>query len=391
MQKSENIKQNDGNILIVDDDEFILNLIIKNLSAHNFSLTTAINGFEALDYLEAKGNNYDLVILDIMMPKLSGYDVARKIREQYSLFELPILMVTAKNKITDIVKGFELGANDYIAKPFNNSELLARTKTLARLRKLTISNNVLNSALELKNQFINMTIHDLRNPLSVINGVIDLLKTEVDFNDEQVELVELIETSNSLMLNLVNELLETAKIESGKITLVKKMIDMNNAIEQSISKFVSNAKNKGQTIKFQKNFAFDVNIFADSLRLQQILDNLISNAIKYSPIGETITISVNCNENQSNFKYVRVSVKDNGPGLTDFDLQRVFGSFQKLSAQPTGGESSSGLGLAIVKQLVQLHDGKIWVETETGQGASFIFEIPAYNQKQNVDDFLAEE
>jgi signal transduction histidine kinase len=378
---SDNLSQADGKVLVVDDDELILQLIKKNLNLRNYEVLTASNGQDAIQIVE-QNNDIDIVILDVMMPVMTGYDVAIKLREKYSLFELPIIFLTAKDQLSDVLKAFGLGANDFIIKPFKNEELFARTKTFVTIRKLAFSNSDLKAAIELKNQFINMTIHDLKNPLSVIKGVLDLLKMEMKLNNEQEELYDLVYSSTNLMLKLVDELLHAAMIDSGKISLNIEYLEMNSVAQESIYKFKKQAENKGQKIVFEPDNNCDTSINADKLRLHEIMDNLISNAIKYSPYDAEIFVTISHHVIKEEIVYIRFTVTDKGPGLSAKDLKKIFGTFQKLSAKPTGGESSSGLGLSIVKQLVELHDGKIWVESELGVGSSFVFEIPAADQNQ---------
>jgi signal transduction histidine kinase len=358
-------------ILVVDDEPYIVKLIHNYLIEPDCEIFTAGNGVEALDQVE-KIENLDLIILDIMMPHLTGYEVCRAIREQYSLFELPIMVLTAKSRSSDLVEAFDAGANDYLRKPFEVSELRARTKTLTRLRKLTSANDILQEAIDLKNQFIEMTIHDLKNPLNVVSGMAQLMKMELDSESEHYEYLGLIEDSSSLMLNLVNELLNAARIESGKLTLKKEERSIVQLLEQSIEKNNASAAMKDQMIRFSSDVEATFMVPFDILRMLEVVDNLISNAIKYSPKGKDIEIKV-VHQTPTT---IRIIVKDNGPGLTEEDKSKIFGKFQRLSAQPTGDETSTGLGLSIVKQLVDLHEGTIWVESTHGNGASFIVELP---------------
>jgi signal transduction histidine kinase len=358
-------------ILVVDDEPYIVKLIHNYLIGPDFEIFTAGNGIEALDQVE-RIEYLDLVILDIMMPHLTGYEVCRAIREQYSLFELPVLVLTAKSRSADLVEAFDAGANDYLRKPFEVSELRARTKTLTRLKRLTSANDILQEAIELKNQFIEMTIHDLKNPLNVVSGMAQLMKMELDENSEHHEYLGLIEDSSALMLNLVNELLNAARIESGKLSLKKEDRSILKLLDQALEKNLPNAIKKEQKINFNADIDETFMVPFDILRMLEVIDNLISNAIKYSPKGNEIDVSIVHNTPTT----VQIIVKDYGPGLTEEDKTKIFGKFQRLSAQPTGDESSTGLGLSIVKQLVDLHEGNIWVESTYGEGAAFIVELP---------------
>jgi signal transduction histidine kinase len=184
------------------------------------------------------------------------------------------------------------------------------------------------------------------------------------------------------MHNLVNELLDAARIESGKLTLHKEPVDLVAYARDVADKNRQRANQKKQDIVFSHNSQSGQIILADPVRVQEIIDNLISNAIKYSPVGGSIGITVNSYSDSKGFDFVRFEVSDKGPGLTQEDKKKIFGKFQRLSAQPTGGESSTGLGLSIVKQLVELHNGKIWVESEFGQGSTFIAEFPVYTKQK---------
>lgn len=369
-------KEYDARILVVDDDSKMLKLIRNYLVVENYQVETALCGRETLDIFDGPAD-YDLLILDLLMPDLSGYDVCKILRKNHTLYELPIIMLTTKNKIEDIVKGFEAGANDYVSKPFNYLELLARVKTLIKLRKLTRANSILQQAIEMKNQFLNMTIHDLKNPLNVIVGLTKMIKRDLEGNSDSNELLELILESSDLMINLVNELLEAAKIESGKFRLDKILLNLNELSEATYKKSIPAAEMKKQKIIFTPEPNDDAFIYGDNLRIQEIIDNLVSNAIKYSPFGKNIELNIKKRFDSSGLKMIRVEVSDEGPGFTADDKSKLFGKFQKLSAQPTGGERSSGLGLSIVKQLVDMHDGKIWVESEFGEGSKFIVEFQA--------------
>ncbi len=371
----DNVEPKSGKILIIDDDPFIVKLIKKYLAKQKLDVLVARTGSEALKMVD-ESSDFDLLILDILLPDMTGYDVSKVIREKKSLFQLPILMLTAKTDIYDKLAGFDAGANDYLVKPFNSMEFTARSNTLIKLKRLTQANNVLQEAIEIKNQFLNMTIHDLRNPLGVIMGGAKMMKKESCLNEDANELLDLVLESSDVMMSLVNELLVTAKIESGKATLNKTLININEIVTDSIDKNLLYALKKSQDILFVRDESFDGHIEVDPIRIAEILDNIISNAIKFSPLGETVSIEVKQTINKFKDSIVRIIIKDNGPGFSKDDMLKIFGTFQRLSAQPTGGEPSSGLGLSIVKKLVELHNGKISVESIFGKGSKFIIDLP---------------
>ncbi len=362
-------------VLVVDDDPMMTKLISNYLNYRNYDSIESHNGKEALEII-AETPEIDLVILDILMPEFSGYEVSRKIREAYSLYEMPVLMLTAKNEIEDIIEGFESGANDYLAKPFDMKELLARVKTLVKLKRLTKANTILQQANEMKDSVLQMTIHDLRNPITVIQGMANLLKAELSEDSELNEYVKLMLESSGLMMNLVEELIETAKIESGKLGIKKSNFNLNKVALNVIENHRAHAERKQQKLLFNTTDELCL-INSDPVRIREIIDNLISNAIKFSPKGKNIKVKISAFMNGKDNKFSRIEVEDDGPGLADEDKRHVFKKFQRLSAKPTAGESSTGLGLSIVKQLVEILDGRIWVESEYGSGAKFVAEFPA--------------
>lgn len=242
-------------------------------------------------------------------------------------------------------------------------------------------------ASALKTELLSIASHDLKNPLQSIIGFAWLLKERCMGNQTILSGVEAIERAAERMLKLITDLLATAALDAGKLTLRLETTDIGELVRSVAEMFQAKAKQKNQVLHFtaESNLAAQV----DSDRMREVFENLVSNAIKYSPLGKPIWITV---EKQSSKpamtpvsdspasnrqKVVRISVRDEGDGLSEEDMQRLFGKFQRLSARPTGGEDSTGLGLSIVKQIVELHGGRIWAESEgKGKGATFIVELP---------------
>lgn len=361
-------------ILAVDDEPIILNLIRKYFDPSQYIVNTTSDPLEAMKIIDFDPD-YDLVVLDLMMPNISGYDICRRIREKFTLFELPIIILTARTAINEIIEAFNCGANDYISKPFDKNEFLVRAQTLIKLKRLTKANNMLQEAVEIKNKYIQMTIHDLRNPLTIITGLANLLKQETENGSEHNEYLSLILESSELMLNMVNELLKTTRIESGKLFLKKEILDFNHLASGIVEKNRFHAINKKQNIIFIPEPKNKSMIYSDRIRIQEIMDNLISNAIKYSPKGMNIWVQVTHYQNHEN-SWVRFTVRDEGPGMSDSDKMKLFLQHERLSALPTGGEPSNGLGLSIVKHLIDLLGGRIWVESELNKGSTFVIQFP---------------
>lgn len=364
-------------ILVVDDNKDIRKYI-HDILKDSYKLVEGNNGKVGLKVLEEQ--SIDLVISDVMMPVMNGYDFCKAMRDNPIYSHIPIILLTAKATAQMKAEGLELGANDYMYKPFYAKELLARVKNLIRLSEqekelkrinldLESSNYALKQANELKTELLNIAAHDLRNPLQSIMGFSELLEPKLEADPSLQKYVHNIYTASQRMLHQIKEILDNAAIEAGMIQLKLKLVNITEITQQVIYHLQLSAQSKNQHIDFSTTDPFY--IFADENRLSEIIENLISNAIKYSPKNKRIGVSI-----YKKSQTIALAVQDEGPGFTLSDKQKIFGKFQRLSARPTGGETSTGLGLSIVKQLVELHHGKIWVESEEGNGSTFVIEFP---------------
>lgn len=261
------------------------------------------------------------------------------------------------------------------------------------LRELKTRNDELHDLNQEKNMILGMVSHDLKNPIVAIQGLSEMMSSE-DFEKEQYkEFAHVIRETSDRMFALVKNFLDVARAEEGRLRTMLIQFDIASVIELALKNYEQQAEKKRITIHYGKP-PIPITVYADESLTLQILDNLISNALKYTAHGKNIAIEVQelqvlrhnvtlynadmNNIHESSFvKCVRVSVTDEGPGLTDQDKTKLFGKFARLSAQPTGGESSTGLGLAITKRLVEHMKGRIWCESEYGFGSRFTFELPS--------------
>ena len=255
-----------------------------------------------------------------------------------------------------------------------NAELLRANDDLQH------ANEQLKEAANFKTRIVSIVSHDLKNPLGSLLGLAKVMQAS-SWDDEQRQIAQDMINIAEQTLALATDLLDSTAVEAGKLELKRVPVDVSELVTAIQWQCAPQAKAKQQNLT--AFFEPQCVAFADERRLRQVFENLISNAIKYSPVGKTIWLhlqkisSANADADALGAGRLRFSVRDEGPGLTDEDKRRVFGHFQKLSARPTGGESSSGIGLSIVKQIVEMHGGTVWVESEAGNGATFIVEIPA--------------
>jgi signal transduction histidine kinase len=261
----------------------------------------------------------------------------------------------------------------FIARSLNKTDM-QRQMAEENLRQTNEAMHRTNIALQeanaLKTELLHIAAHDMKNPLGAIRTMAEIIQSSPENQDIVSEMSALVYASSNQMLKLIEELLKTAALDNGKLELHLERVDMSYLLQIVTDGNTTLARKKEQTLSVHTEK--DCLVEGDFSRLREVLDNLVSNAIKYSPIGKNIIIRLSRNDHT-----VRLEICDDGPGLSTDDMQKLFGKFQRLHAQPTGGESSTGLGLSIVKQLVELHKGMVWAESDgRGKGATFIVELP---------------
>jgi signal transduction histidine kinase len=354
-------------ILVVDDDRVNLRIIGGILRHEGYEISEASSGEEALEAYA--GHRPNLVLLDVIMPGIDGFQTCRSLKKTYGDMSAPVIFITAKSEADDIVMGFDAGGVDYLTKPFRPKEVLARIRTHLSNQLLVEQLSKANAA---KDRFLGMCAHDLRNPLSSIRGLAELMNENAVgvLTDEQREIVHTIHGASQSMLQLVNELLDVATIEAGHLKLAKEPTRIADVVERAVHLSNIEAAKKNTRIEMVNTTANPM-IDIDRNKIRQVVDNLISNAVKYSPRGSVITVQVNEDESGAGF-----SVKDNGPGIPDGERHKLFKDYGRLSTQPTGGEKSTGLGLAICRKIVEAHGGTIGAENMAGHGSEFVVRMP---------------
>jgi len=401
MVKDYNNTDKKSKILIVDD-EYVNHKVLEGfLKGDRFSTVNAFNGKEALKIIEEQ-EDFDLVILDMMMPDLLGYEVCNFIREKYSLFELPILIMTADNRLENLVVSFECGANDYLIKPFNKHELNARINTLIALKQsvsqelklaqdiaaansqvesLNEKNKESNKKVEelmeydkLRTEFFTNLSHELRTPLNVICSTIQLMGTldsSTNMGEERIKYYLSIMNQNSLrLLRLINNLIDMTKVNGGYINLNLVNGNIIYAVEEITQSVAEYIKAKNITITFDTEVEERI-ICYDEEKLERIMLNILSNAVKFTNEGGSIDVNVYDRE-----EFVEISVKDTGIGIPEDKLEFVFERFAQVDKSMTRRSEGSGIGLSLVKSLIEMHGGKIEARSKLGEGTEFIIKLP---------------
>ncbi len=369
-------KQIPCQVLIVDDEPINLQVLVNYLSIYNYELKLASSGQEVLDLLN---NGYlpDIIILDVMMPHMTGFEVTQIIRETWQLHELPILLLTAKNQTQDIITGLEAGANDYLTKPTTKEELLARIRTHIAVKRLKSSRQAALETARLKSEFLANMSHEIRTPMNAIIGVSDLLNN-TPLTAEQKEYVSTIRTGSETLLSLINDILDFSKIEAGKLELESQPFNLRACVEEALDLITSLAVKKDLSLAYWIDWDVPTQIIGDITRLRQTLVNLLSNAVKFTQQGDImVKVSAQLLDSSSQLPIYEFlfSVCDTGVGISKAQQDKLFQSFSQVDSSITRRYGGTGLGLAICKRLTELMKGKIWLESEEGKGSTFFFNI----------------
>lgn len=368
-------KENDkAKILIVDDQEPFLKLFKRFFRNTDYCIKDTSSPYEALKLVQS-GINFDLLVTDVMMPGMTGYELCAEVRKMYNHFELPIIFLTARKEHDYIVEGFKAGANDYVTKPFEAAELIARTQTLIKLKKLYEANNLLNKELEERNRFLRLNIHDLKSPLTSIMVLAGMVQQDVMEDDDNTKNLDTIINSSEQMLSIVNDILEFNNLEDKNVNLQFDTMNFEDILSQVVNLQKPLAEQKHQNIVVKKDIDGDAKVYVDSEKIVRAVNNILGNAVKYSPKEKSIFTHI-CKNNCTEGSFLRLEIFDQGPGFQADEIDNVFKTFGRYSAKPTGGESSSGLGLLIAKQLIELNNGKIWIDNEYKNGSKFVIELP---------------
>lgn len=369
-------------ILAVDDHPANLNLLFDLLGDAGFDLLVAQSGESAL--ARAEKTTPDIILLDIMMPGMDGFETCQKLKANPRTQKIPVIFMTALSDTVDKVKGFELGAVDYITKPIQAEEVLARVRTHLTIQRLQNDITQKNKELEkflaqekelnqLKTHFLSMASHEFRTPLTTIQLSSNLLKRYGGKmgDEKRAEECAVIERAVMRMTTLLNDVLMIAKGEAGKVELNRERVNILELCQQVVDtyKLLSDGTHT-VTITFSGDF---VPILVDPKLLHHVFSNLLSNAIKYSPKGGTIAVQV-----KQTPERVLWQVTDQGMGIPADELPHLFEVFHR--AKNAASIQGTGLGLSIVKQFVELHGGTITVNSVENQGTTFLITLPVIQE-----------
>lgn len=359
-------------ILIVDDNVENLSVLGNMLMNSSYTVQVAQNGESAIKTVHKK--HPDLVLLDINMPGLSGYDVCRNIKENKDTADIPVIFLTAHSEIEHIVEGFSLGAVDYVTKPFNEEELLSRVRTHLELKKakseLEQKNDELQEVLATKDKLFSIIAHDLKGPIASMMALIDLVVEEENINKE--EMYQILRSQQELTrstYNLLDNLLNWARQSMDQIYFYPVLLKINKLLNENLTSLSFLAKQK--KISVNGEFTDEIIVYADKDMVNLILRNLLTNAIKFTPTKGCIEVYPEEKTNE-----IEIVISDNGVGISKENIQKILSDSEFHTSAGTNSEKGTGLGLKLVRNFVEINRGKLKIESELNKGTRISFTLP---------------
>jgi K+-sensing histidine kinase KdpD len=370
----------EAKVLIVDDDKENVDLIAYFLKPQNYSIVTAHDGVEALRLVESE--NPDIILLDIRLPKMDGFQVCERIKKNHYSKFIPIIMITALKDLKSKIQSLEAGADDFISKPFENIELLTRVKSLLRIKKYHDELEKKNKELEEKNKALmrmdqfkeelsHLIVHDMKNPIFVIQGNLQMLSMGMDDSQPQLKkYVNRIDRSTQNLLRMVMNLIDITKIESGSMSLKLELASLNDVMEKSIQKLKDfpEFSTKQFNVKFGEQIPYtkmDISV------MERVIDNLLSFAIANVPSDGRVDVETFKTE-----KTIGAAVHDFGQQIPLKYGDNVFNKFRQIEIKKEGYRVGRGLGLTFCNLAVEAHGGKMYLDENNTVGNRIIFELP---------------
>ncbi len=389
-------------ILIVDDNPRNIQVAAGFLKPIGYHIAFARNGLSALEKLHKK--KFDLILLDVMMPDMDGYEVCRRLKLNQETIDIPIIFLTANNDAESVAKAFDVGGIDFLSKPFNASELQARVKThlnLQHAQEVMATNNTelrenrkkLEEANATKDKFFSIIAHDLRSPFNTLLGFTEYLEKEfyTISSEKSFDMIKQIKKTARGTYFLLENLLEWSRSQTGKMPPKPITINLRDIITDCVGMAQTSANKKH--ISLRAEISDKLPAYIDENMIRTVIRNLISNAIKFTPHGGEILVGV-----ADGLKYYRVYVQDNGVGIKNSVQKTLFNVDSHCSTMGTDREKGTGLGLILCKEFVEKNGGTIEVESELNMGTRFLFtvkkdenaivEIPNFD---NISPLLSEE
>jgi signal transduction histidine kinase/BarA-like signal transduction histidine kinase len=372
-----NTKPDKPKILAVDDRPENLRVYEEILRDLDIEMITAQSGQQALAL--ALQYEFALVLLDVQMPEMDGIETAELLRGRKKSGDVPIIFVTAGEFNQSLrFQGYEMGAVDFLFKPFDPHVLISKVRVFAELdrknRQLKLAKEAADAANRAKSAFLANMSHEIRTPLNAILGFTALLKESSVTHEDREKFHEIIDRSGSLLLTLIDDILDLSRVESGKMQIEKTHVVLSKVLDDVRAAFAEKAATKGVAFHIERQEPVPAAFLSDPTRLRQILLNLVGNAVKFTPPGGTITLTVSFEKQRRALKYV---VADTGIGIDINQIEKIFDPFHQADCSLTRKFGGTGLGLALSRCLAEALGGELYLEhTVLGKGSRFALVMP---------------
>ena len=361
-------------LLVVDDVQTNVLLLKALLSKDGYGILVANNGQEALEVI--RNENPDLILLDVMMPGMDGFEVAERLKSEEYRCEIPIIFLTALDDTQSIVNGFKLGAGDFISKPFRKEELMVRIKhqlsLVAARRIIEEKNEELRKTIAGRDKMYSVIAHDLRSPMASMKMLLNTIMMSVEKDKIDPDIFDMLEMSNKTseeVFSLLDNLLKWTKSQLGKLTVIPQKLDISGLADGVVE--VMNSVAEVKHIKLIRTDHESFFVYVDIEMIKSVLRNLISNAVKFSNPDSEIKVGIKAEDGK-----VIVSVTDSGKGLKKEDQPKLLKDSTHFTTYGTNSEEGSGLGLLLCRDFARKNGGELWFESEENLGSVFSFSLP---------------
>lgn len=361
-------------LLVVDDVQTNVLLLKALLGKEGYGILVANNGQEALEVI--RNENPDLILLDVMMPGMDGFEVAERLKSEEFRCEIPIIFLTALDDTQSIVNGFKLGVGDFISKPFRKEELMVRIKhqlsLVAARRIIEEKNEELRKTIAGRDKMYSVIAHDLRSPMASMKMLLNTIMMSVEKDKIDPDIFDMLEMSNKTseeVFSLLDNLLKWTKSQLGKLTVIPQKLDISGLADGVVE--VMNSVAEVKHIKLIRTDHESFFVYVDIEMIKSILRNLISNAMKFSNPDSEIKVGIKAEDGK-----VIVSVTDSGKGIKKEDQHKLLKDSTHFTTYGTNSEEGSGLGLLLCRDFARKNGGELWFESEENLGSVFSFSLP---------------
>jgi two-component system, sensor histidine kinase and response regulator len=362
-------------LLVVDDNPMNVEPLCDLLESMDYRVATALDGMTALRIVEEQ--QPDLILLDIMMPGMNGFEVCRRLKANPRSARIPVVFVTALSETEDKVRAIDAGGDDFLTKPFNRPILVARIRSLLRLKEandqLEASYRKLQALERMRDDLMKMIVHDLKSPLSAVLATVEVIADgdAGPLTEQTRELLGTVHLHGADMLQLIDDLLELTRLEESQLVPEREVVSVEELLRSVADEWRLRLEREGASLVIENGPNLEVD--ADPYLLRRVFTNLVGNALRHAGNGVQIRVSVSEAPQRTGVVF---SVADDGVGIPAAFHELIFRKFGHLQRADSAGTTSSGIGLTFCKLAVEAHGGRIWVESREGKGSTFRFLIP---------------